>query len=172
MGLILICEGAGFAVLEYARVRHAHSMCADTVASNLQYDERTTDMKKLIPLVAGIASLLCVSLASAEMAGTGTGTGNGPDMALVTGEHWSQSTDELRKAYLYGIGNILEMEQAMHDDAVSSKNSMVPVLIKALSPMTLDQVKDSLTNWYASHPDQAKRPVVEVLYVEIAQPRL
>lgn len=125
-------------------------------------------MNKLIPVVAGIASLLCVSLASAETADTNTS----PDMKLVTGEHWSQSTDELRKAYLYGIGNMLELEQAMQDGAVSSKNSTVPVLIKALSPMTLDQVADSLTNWYSSHPDQAQRPVVEVLYVEIAQPRL
>ena len=120
-------------------------------------------MKKLISSLAVAASLMCASpvFANAE-----------DDMKQVTGSHWSQSTDELREAYLYGVGNMLEMEQAMHDDAISSKNSMVPVLIKALSPMTLDQVKDSLTNWFASHPDQADRPVVEVLYVEIALPRL
>ena len=123
------------------------------------------NMNKLIPVVAGVVSLLSVTLAVAESSPSS-------DMPLVTGEHWAQSTDELREAFLFGIGNILEMEQAMHDDAVSSKNSMVPVLIKALSPMSLDQVKDSLTNWYASHPDQLGRPVVEVLYVEIALPRL
>ena len=122
-------------------------------------------MKKLIPALAVVASLVCASPVFAE-------AGAGKDMKLVTGSDWSQTTDELREAYLYGIGNILEMEQAMHDDAISSKNSMVTVLIKALSPMTLDQVKDSLTNWFASHPDQAERPVVEVLYVEIALPRL
>jgi hypothetical protein len=122
-------------------------------------------MNKLIPVIVGVVSLVSASLVAAESNGK-------PDMPLVTGSHWVQSTDELREAFLYGIGNILEMEQAMHDDAISSKNSMVPVLIKALSPMSLDQVKDSLTNWYAGHPEQAERPVVEVLYVEIALPRL
>jgi len=122
-------------------------------------------MNKLIPVMAGVVSLLAASIAVADAPAD-------PDMPQVTGSHWVQSTDELREAYLFGIGNLLEMEQAMHDDAVSSRNSMVPVLIKALSPLGLTQVKDLLNDWFAAHPEQADRPVLEVLYVEIALPRL
>jgi len=118
---------------------------------------------KPLSVIAGVVSLLSVAMVSAD-----TGT----DMKFVTGTHWTQSTDELRKAYLYGIGNMLEMEQAMQNGKVSSKNSMVPVLVAALSPMTLDQVEDSVTDWFGSHPDQAGRTVIDVLYTEIALPQM
>jgi len=120
-------------------------------------------MNKLIPVVAGVVSLCSMLQVSAAPAA---------DMKFVTGTHWSQSTVELRKAYLYGIGNMVEMEQAMHDPSITSKNSMVPVLVRGLSPMNLEQVENALTNWYASHPEQADRPVLDVLYTEIALPRL
>ena len=32
------------------------------------------------------------------------------DVALVTGEHWTKSSEQLKKAYLIGIANVIQVE--------------------------------------------------------------
>lgn len=98
-----------------------------------------------------------------------------PDLVLITGEHWSQASANEKEAYLFGIGNVLEVEQAMHGKNPSDmlhKNSIVPVLINGLSNLSTEQVRQMLDQWYGKHPDQLKRPVLEVLYIEFALPNI
>ena len=35
------------------------------------------------------------------------------DLVIVNGEHWTDSSLEQKRAYLFGVGNVLEIEQAM-----------------------------------------------------------
>ena len=92
------------------------------------------------------------------------------DLKFVKGSDWAGSSDVQREAYLYGVGNLLELEQAMQGANEADSASVVPVLIKGLSGMSLDQVKDALTAWYEQHPDSSDRVVLDVLYTEIALP--
>lgn len=124
-------------------------------------------MKKTLALVVGMLCLLSVSVARADNHG---GAAPGPDLPFVTGEHWSQSTEKQQRAYLYGIGNMLELQQALAGP--DGGNDFVSVMIKGLSPMGMDEVIASLDSWYAANPDQGKRPVLEVLYLDIALPRI
>jgi hypothetical protein len=36
------------------------------------------------------------------------------EVEIVTGEHWVKSTPELKKAYLIGVANVLQIERAYH----------------------------------------------------------
>ena len=94
-----------------------------------------------------------------------------PDMPFVTGTHWTQSSDKQKRAYLYGIGNMLELQQALAEKG-GAKSEFVDVMIRGLSPMDLAGVIKALDTWYAENADEINRPVIEVMYLKIAVPNL
>jgi hypothetical protein len=111
---------------------------------------------------------------SVLLAMTGFVAWAGDDLEIVTGEHWTDSSMEQRRAYLFGVGNMLEIEQAMAGDTYQSMRgrSVVPVLLEGLSGVSISDIVVQLDKFYADHPDQLNRPVIEVLYLEMALPNL
>jgi len=120
-------------------------------------------MKKLLTLLLPVLLVLSGTTARAE-----------PDMVLITGEHWVKSSLEQKRAFLFGIGNVLEIEEAMAGDEYESLRgrSIVPVLLEGLSGTSVANIVAQLDTFYASHSDQVNRPVIEVLYLEMALPNL
>lgn len=96
------------------------------------------------------------------------------DLRIVTGEEWVQSSLEQKRAYLFGIGNMLEIEQAMvgGDYKAMRGQSIFPVLLGGLSGTSIADMVAQLDAFYAAHPDQITRPVIEVLYLEMALPKV
>lgn len=96
------------------------------------------------------------------------------DLTIVTGEHWSPASLEQKRAYLFGVGNVLEVEQAMAGEQYANmhERSLVPVLLEGLSGMSISDMVVQIDKYYADHPDQINRPVLEVMYLEMALPRL
>lgn len=120
-------------------------------------------MKKLLTILLPVLlAMLSATVYSAQ------------DLAIVTGEHWVSSSLEQKRAYLFGVGNMLEIEQAMAGDDYETMRgrSIVPVLLEGLSGTGIANIVMQLDKFYADHPDQAKRPVIEVLYIEMALPNL
>jgi len=100
-----------------------------------------------------------------------TGVAYADEVAIVTGEHWVKSSDELKKAYLIGVANVLQIEQAYQASSpTTDAQSLVPRWAKGLKGQTLDSVRDQLNRWYAAHPDQIRRPVLETIWFEIVVP--
>jgi len=96
------------------------------------------------------------------------------DLVIVTGEHWMTSSVEQKRAYLFGVGNMLEIEQAMAGGEYEAMRgrSIVPVLLEGLEGTPIAEIVMQLDKFYTGHPNQVKRPVIEVLYLEMALPRL
>ena len=96
------------------------------------------------------------------------------DLEIVNGEHWVTSSLEQKRAYLFGVGNVLEIEQAMAGDDYRAMRgrSIVPVLLDGLSGTSIANIVTQLDKFYSNHSDQIKRPVIEVLYIEMALPNL
>jgi len=122
-------------------------------------------MKKLLILLLPV--LLAVS-------GTTAWAAQSEDLVIVNGEHWVSSSLEQKRAYLFGVGNMLEIEQAMAGDHYEAMrgHSIVPVLLEGLSGVGIANIVTQLDKFYTDHPDQATRPVIEVLYLEMALPNL
>lgn len=96
------------------------------------------------------------------------------DLTIVTGEHWIPASLEQKRAYLFGVGNVLEIEQAMageHYETMRGR-SIVPVLLEGLSGTSIADMVVQIDQYYADHPEQISRPVLEVMYLEMALPRL
>ncbi len=95
------------------------------------------------------------------------------EIPVITGEHWTTSSEEMKKAYLIGIANLLQIETAYHaENPPTDAQSIVPRLVKGLQGQTLDSVREGLNRWYAENPDQLQRPVIETVWFEMAVPGL
>jgi hypothetical protein len=95
------------------------------------------------------------------------------EVPVITGEHWVKSTEPLKKAYLIGIANVLQVEIAYEGmNPPPDSQSVVPRFAKGLKGHTLDSVREALDKWYAEHPDRLQRPVVETIWFELVVPGL
>jgi hypothetical protein len=102
-----------------------------------------------------------------------SGGARAQEVPLVTGEHWTKSSEEMKKAYLVGIANIVHIEMAYEGASpASDSQSILPRMVKGLKGRTLDTVREELNKWYAAHPDQLQRPVIETIWFEMVVPGL
>jgi hypothetical protein len=102
-------------------------------------------------------------------------TARAEEIPVVTGEHWTKSTEQVKKAYLVGMANLLLIESAYEGASPPpDTQSIVPRFIKGLKGQghTLDSVREGLDKWYAEHPDKLQRPVIEIIWFEMVQPGL
>jgi len=111
----------------------------------------------------------CVTLAIAW------GSARADEVPLVTGEHWTKSSEQVKKAYLVGIANVLQVETAYEGaNPPPDAQSVVPRFAKGLKGggHTLDTVREGVDKWYAANPDKMQRPVIETIWFEMVVPGL
>ncbi len=95
------------------------------------------------------------------------------DVPLVTGEQWSKSTEQLKKVYLIGLVNAMQVETAYHAaKPPADDQSLIPRFAKGMKGQTLDTVREGLDRWYAANPTQLQRPVIETIWFEMVVPGL
>ena len=103
----------------------------------------------------------------------GWGNARADDIPIVTGEHWTKSSDDAKKAYLIGIANLLQIETAYFGaNPPTDAQSFVPRMVRGLRGQTLDGVRQALDRWYAANPGRLQRPVLETIRFEIVVPGL
>ncbi|HET7065232.1 MAG TPA: hypothetical protein VFI49_13245 [Rudaea sp.] len=100
------------------------------------------------------------------------GSARADEVALVTGEHWTKSTEDQKKAYLIGIANMAQVEAAYQGSTPQDAQSLIPRMQKGLKGQTLDSVREGLNKWYAANPAKANQPVIETIWFEMVVPGL
>ena len=71
------------------------------------------------------------------------GSARADEVPLITGEHWTKSSEQLKKVYLIGIANVIQVETAFHAaNPPSDGQSVVPRFAKGLKGHTLDSVRE------------------------------
>ncbi len=101
------------------------------------------------------------------------GTVHADEVPMITGEHWTKSSEQLKKVYLIGIANVIQVETAYYAaNPPPDTQNFVPRFAKGLKRHTLDSVRQGLDSWYAAHPDQLQRPVIETIWFEMVVPGL
>jgi hypothetical protein len=116
---------------------------------------------------------MCAAILAALVSMTAAFCASAQEIPLVTGDHWMKSSEEVKKAYLVGMANIALIEIAYQGGSpVADAQSVLPRMQKGLKGHTLDSVREKLNQWYAAHPDQLQRPVIETIYFEMVVPGL
>ena len=101
------------------------------------------------------------------------GSVHAQEVPVVTGDHWTKSSAEVKKAYLIGIANAIQVEAAYEGaNPPADGQSIVPRLTKGLKGQTLDSVQKGLDDYYAKNPDKLQRPVIETIWFEMVVPGL
>ena len=110
---------------------------------------------------------VCMSVATAWT------SAHAQEIPVVTGALWTSSSDPVKKAYLVGIANAIQVEAAYEGtNPPSDAQSIVPRLAKGMKGQTLDSVREGLDKWYAANPDKLQRPVIETIWFEMVVPGL
>jgi len=95
------------------------------------------------------------------------------DVAVVTGEQWTTSSDAVKKAYLVGLANIVQVETAYaRGQTIADDQSFIPRLAKGMQGQSLKSVSDRVDRWYAANPTKLQRPVLDIIWFEMAVPGL
>jgi hypothetical protein len=127
------------------------------------------DAMKLGMQWRGLLVVACAGLALV------CGAARADEVPLVTGEHWTKSPEAVKKAYLVGIANVLQIESAFEGATPPpDTQSVVPRFVRGMKGggHTLDSVREGLDKYYAANPDKAQRPVIEVIWFEMVVPGL
>ena len=99
------------------------------------------------------------------------GSAQAQEVPVVSGDLWTKSAPEVKKAYLVGIANVIQVETAYQAaNAPSNAQSLMPRANKGLQGKTLDSVRDQIDRWYAANPDKLQRPVLETIWFEVIAP--
>lgn len=102
-----------------------------------------------------------------------SGVARADEVPLINGEHWTKSTEQLKKVYLIGIANVVQVETAYFGATPpSDAQSFVPRFAKGLKGQTLDSVRETLDRWYAANPNRLQRPIIETIWFEVVVPGL
>jgi hypothetical protein len=87
--------------------------------------------------------------------------------------HMDSIVGPVKKAYLVGIANTIQVETAYAAaNPPSDGQSIVPRAARGMRGQTLDGVREALDKWYAANPDKLQRPVIETIWFEMVVPGL
>ena len=126
----------------------------------------------MISLKSGLRAALLAAGVAAALAG-GVAQAQTQEIPLITGEHWTKSTEQNKKAYLVGMTNMLQVEIAYQaGNALTESQTVVPRFAKGLKGHTLDGAIAKVDAWYARNPGRMQQTVVETIWYELVVPGL
>lgn len=117
---------------------------------------------KRVAVIVG-AALLVILLLEASLLSSAELTSQ-----PVTGEVWQTMSPDARRAFVWGIANLVELERAQ--GAMRGNRSFIPFLVKGLSGKPMTEVVRQVDAYYEAHPAELKRPVVEAIFQTVVLP--
>jgi hypothetical protein len=91
---------------------------------------------------------------------------------VITGEHWVSATPEERLAFVAGLTTMIELEKEIQGAAPpKDQKSLIPGWVSGLSRFQLKDIVTALDDVFKKKPEMKQKPVVEVLWYEVAFPK-
>ena len=96
---------------------------------------------------------------------------------LLTGNTWQTLSRDNKIAYIWGIGNLVELERTNLESQqpqppADDRKSFIPYLAYGLSGVSIEQVIDRVDAYYKAYADQRNQPVLNAIFQAIVMPRL
>ena len=113
-------------------------------------------------LVTAAALLAFAAPASAE------------DLPFVDGHMWVKTAKPLKRAYLIGIGNLINAEYAYQKEMgpPSDRSTSIQRAYEGIDDMTLDECVARIDAWYERNADKRDTTVLEVIWLDMVEPNL
>jgi len=96
---------------------------------------------------------------------------------LLSGNTWQMLSRDNKIAYIWGIGNLVELERTNFETQqpqppADDRKSFIPYLAYGLRGMSIQQVIEHVDTYYMTHPDQRNQPVLNAIFQAVVMPRL
>ncbi len=113
--------------------------------------------------------LASICMAMLLVCAIGAHTASAYEVPMATGHDWIESTDREKGAFLLGMATIIEVEQAVQGpEPEFADHTLIDTWTKGLSPYTITELRKKLDAYYENNPNDLDKPVIEVLWREIA----
>ena len=102
------------------------------------------------------------------------GSAQAEDLAFVDGPMWKASAGPVKRAYLIGIGNYLNVEYAYQKKYGPPKDDQTTAqrMYEGFEDLTLDQVTERIDKWYEANPSKLDTAVLEVIWIDMVERNL
>lgn len=136
------------------------------------------------------AVLLCMAMlsmgATQALAADAAKAPMGNPVEQLTGEIWMNSSDDIKKALLFGVDCAISIEHAVAErlQEVNKADSRkkAPATASTLSPfekgwstafknVPRGEIVEYIDTWYTENPDKKQRPVFDVIWYELVMPK-
>jgi hypothetical protein len=99
------------------------------------------------------------------------------EVQLLSGNMWQTLSRDNKIAYIWGIGNLVELERTnlgtlQPQPPTDDRKSFIPYLAYGLGGMSIQQIIEQVDAYYMAHPDQRHQPVLNTIFQAIVVPRL
>jgi hypothetical protein len=133
---------------------------------NFTRNDEEANVKTLFRIAALAASaLIAAAPATAQTAD--------PTQRFANGRDWTSASVEERRAFLFGIANAISVGVGWDERHVPAGQTTFARRAGAgLSGISLGETMRRVDAWYAANPGKLETPVVAVMWLDIAKPKL
>jgi len=91
----------------------------------------------------------------------GIALGQGLKPSLIAGTEWQQATQEMKVAYIRGVGNMADYEVALSGKKCSG--CLSADLVRELKGKSIEDIVSEVDKYYKENPDKLNIPVMEAV---------
>ena len=119
------------------------------------------------------AVLVALAFAATPLAATAQPAAAVTEQRFADGSDWAQSSGAQKHAFVNGIANALSVGVGWDERHVPAGQTTFSRRARdGLAGASLAEVVRRVDAWYAANPTRRETPVVTVMWLEIAKPRL
>jgi hypothetical protein len=122
---------------------------------------------------AALVALVALAFAATPLAASAQTAAAVTEQRFADGSDWAQSSAAQKHAFVNGIANTLSVGVGWDERHVpAGQVTFARRARDGLSGTSLAEVVRRVDAWYAANPSRRETPVVAVMWLEIAKPRL
>jgi hypothetical protein len=124
-------------------------------------------------LLAAAALALAAPWAALAQSGSPASAADVSQPRFADGNDWTKSTEAQKQAFIFGIANTISVAVGWDARHVpEGQNTFSRRAAAGLGGVSLGEAVQRVDAWYAANPGRRDTPVVAVLWLDIAKPKL
>jgi hypothetical protein len=92
---------------------------------------------------------------------------------LLTGTTWENMSEDQKTAYIWGAGDIIDLEQEIMEIYPELKReSFVTKAVEGIGDVTINDIVSTVDSFYKENPDKVNLSVIRVLWDTMIKPNI
>ena len=126
-----------------------------------------------------LVKMLCVVMLFIGFTGWGIKASSGGEIdksvkvSLLRGDLWQQMTTDSKIAFIWGMGHVVDIEQALMERYPELKrDSFVMKVVEGMADIPMNDIVPEIDNFYKANPDKLNMSVAGVIWDIMIKPNI